>query len=568
MRTFEFKSSMPRHPFCLIRGKHLLLSVLLMIGASADVLAQSTAMTYQGRLENAGETFNGTANFQFLLFDSLSGGSQIGSIQNRPGLTVDDGLFQAELDFGPAAFGGGQRFLEIWVNGAPLSPRQPINAAPVALFALDGNDGPQGPPGPQGNPGPTGPTGPQGPQGPEGASPFTVNPTTGSFEYQHGSSIFKFNANSTNAYGPSLVVGRSSNEANGAGSVVLGGGRSSGGNEFPNIANGKASAVIGGYDNSSAGTASAVVGGVNGRTGYQRSVVIGGENNMAIALNAVTIGGSGSTAHGLGSVTMGAGPNCAGANGSFAGGSRANVRRYNGPGPTEGACADVPVGEGSYGDTGTFIWNGRYSTTGFDYVSSGAGQFLVLAPGGAVITDSHITNNPQGNQLRVDGTLRVDALASGGNTYICRNNSNQIATCSSSARYKEDVRDLELDSNLLMALRPVRYRWIDSQQEDIGLIAEEVAALIPELATYNEDGRVEGLKYDRLAAWLVAVVQQQEAKQQRIDRAVTDLREEQAQAHALVEVNETLREQNTSLQARLVAIESLLMGDPELAEAK
>lgn len=559
MRTFEFKSSMPRHPFGLIRGKHLLLSVLLMIGVSADVLAQSTAMTYQGRLENAGETFNGTANFQFLLFDSLSGGSQIGSIQNRPGLTVDDGLFQAELDFGPAAFGGGQRFLEIWVNGAPLSPRQPINAAPVALFALDGNDGPQGPPGPQGDPGPTGPqgpqgpVGPQGPQGPEGASPFTVHPTNGSFVYQHDNSLFQFRPpSSSSVFGANLVVGRSINQATGEGAVVLGGGRSTSTNDYPNEANGDASAVIGGYDNKAFGDFSAIIGGQSSETVGRRSAVLGGTSNTALADYSIALGGL---------------ANCAGADRSFAGGSFAKVRVHHNHDASGTSCEGVPLGQSTSGDLGTFVWNGNTSTS-TPFVSSGAQQFLVQAPGGALFSGDPAVNDPEGNRLRVHGTLRVDTLGSSGSTSLCRNASNQIATCSSSARYKEDVHDLELDSNLLMALRPVRYRWIDSQQEDIGLIAEEVAALIPELATYGEDGRVEGLKYDRLAAWLVAVVQQQETERQRIDRQVADLREEQAQTRALVKVNQTLREQNASLQARLVAIESLLMGDPELAEAK
>jgi YVTN family beta-propeller protein len=65
------------------------------------------------------------------------------------------------------------------VNGVNLLPRQPILAAPYALYAQDGNEGPPGPAGAQGPPGPQGatgtqgvpgPTGPQGPAGPIGAT--------------------------------------------------------------------------------------------------------------------------------------------------------------------------------------------------------------------------------------------------------------------------------------------------------------------------------------------------------------------------------------------------------------
>lgn len=561
-----------------MKGKYLVMSALLMCGVCTHALAQSTEMTYQGRLQNSGEPFNGNANFQFLLFDALFGGNQVGSMQNVPGLAVDDGLFQVELDFGPAAFGGGNRFLEIWVNGAPLSPRQPIHAAPVALFALDGNDGPQGPPGPegpQGNPGPTGSQGPQGPEGQEGALPFDFYGTRGSFHYTNNDndSTFRFQVpNFTSSeYGAGMVVGRSINSAAGHGAVVLGGGRQEGGTDYPNEANGDASAIIGGDGNEIKHVAesSAILAGVSGLMEGDRAVILGGDNNWAYGNDSATLGGFKNAAPGIGSVAIGGGDNCAGANSSFAGGHRAKVRKRNAGNPVGTGCEGVPNGQDfARGDEGTFVWNGASLDSETDFVSSGVSQFLVMASGGALISGSPAVNNPEGNRLRINGTLRVDTLGSSGLVSLCRNAAYQIATCSSSERYKEGIRDLELDSSVLMALRPVRYRWIDSQQEDIGLVAEEVAELIPELATYNEDGQVEGLKYDRLAAWLVAVVQQQESERQRIDQALSDLGEEMTETRALVEVNQTLRQQNASLEARLVVLESLLMADRELTEAK
>jgi len=143
-------------------------------------------------------------------------------------------------------------------------------------------------------------------------------------------------------------------------------------------------------------------------------------------------------------------------------------------------------------------------------VSSGNNQFLVRAGGGAVITGNSGNNNPLGNRLRVDGTLRVDSLGSAGGFDVCLNNSSQLSFCSSSARYKKDIEDLDHELNAVMALRPVRYSWIADGSEDIGLVAEEVAKVMPALATYSDDGQIEGVKYDRLAAVLVGVVQRQQ----------------------------------------------------------
>ncbi|MBY6203548.1 hypothetical protein [Halomonas denitrificans] len=65
----------------------------------------------------------------------MTGGTQIGSVQARGQWPVEDGLFQVELNFGGGAFDGSDRFLEITVDGAPLSPRQKITATPYALLA-------------------------------------------------------------------------------------------------------------------------------------------------------------------------------------------------------------------------------------------------------------------------------------------------------------------------------------------------------------------------------------------------------------------------------------------------
>jgi hypothetical protein len=56
---------------------------------------------------------------------------------------VSDGLFTVELDFGSDIFSGDALWLEVSVapgggDFTTLSPRQPLNAAPYALYALDG----------------------------------------------------------------------------------------------------------------------------------------------------------------------------------------------------------------------------------------------------------------------------------------------------------------------------------------------------------------------------------------------------------------------------------------------
>jgi hypothetical protein len=105
--------------------------------ASAVDTAATTAFTYQGRLTAGGVGQTASYDFQFKLFDSATGGIQLGSTQTLTGTAVSQGLFTVGLDFG-AQFNSSRRWLEIAVRPSgigsytTLTPRQEITAAPHA----------------------------------------------------------------------------------------------------------------------------------------------------------------------------------------------------------------------------------------------------------------------------------------------------------------------------------------------------------------------------------------------------------------------------------------------------
>jgi len=114
----------------------LLFLIFVLAGLAPETASgQATSFTYQGQLRQDGEPFTGMADLEFRLYDQLVSGSQIGSMQSVANWPVEDGLFQVELDFGAGAFDGSDRFLEVTVDGASLSPRQKVTATPYALLA-------------------------------------------------------------------------------------------------------------------------------------------------------------------------------------------------------------------------------------------------------------------------------------------------------------------------------------------------------------------------------------------------------------------------------------------------
>lgn len=121
----------------------LLVSALYVTEAASQPIGAD--FTYQGQLRISGVPLNGTADFEIKLFDAPSGGLQQGGTNPINNINVVDGLFTAPLNFGPGAFNGDQRWLEISArtpagsgNFTTLNPRQPLTAAPYALYALTG----------------------------------------------------------------------------------------------------------------------------------------------------------------------------------------------------------------------------------------------------------------------------------------------------------------------------------------------------------------------------------------------------------------------------------------------
>jgi len=87
----------------------------------------------------------------------------------------------------------------------------------------------------------------------------------------------------------------------------------------------------------------------------------------------------------------------------------------------------------------------------------------------------------------------------------------------SARRYKENIVDLEPVTDKVYALRPVRYNKIGTETQEIGLIAEEVAELFPEVVHYNDEGQPESLNYTRLSVLLLQTVKELSERIQKLE---------------------------------------------------
>ena len=129
-------------------------------------------------------------------------------------------------------------------------------------------------------------------------------------------------------------------------------------------------------------------------------------------------------------------------------------------------------------------------------------------------------------------------------------NTGLLGCVKSSARYKQDIRDMGNASDKLMKLRPVtfRYKADSTDTEQYGLIAEEVEKVYPELVIEGNDGKPETVAYQVLPAMLLNEVQKQSRQLARKDAQIAAL---QRQLVALQKKNSEI----DALAERLDALE-------------
>ncbi len=124
--------------------KALILTWVLLIPATLAADPLGSEFTYQGELKQAGTSASGSFDFEFGLFDSPDGGVSLVAPIQYEDVTVADGIFTLELDFGSEVFDGTQLWIGVGVRegqlgGAftALAPRQKLTATPYALHALE-----------------------------------------------------------------------------------------------------------------------------------------------------------------------------------------------------------------------------------------------------------------------------------------------------------------------------------------------------------------------------------------------------------------------------------------------
>lgn len=132
-------------------------------------------------------------------------------------------------------------------------------------------------------------------------------------------------------------------------------------------------------------------------------------------------------------------------------------------------------------------------------------------------------------------TLSVGASWQGGATGEIRATNEITAYYSSDARLKENVQIISNPIEIVNQIRGVRFDWTDEhiqsrggedgffvRKHDIGVIAQEIEEVLPELVATREDG-FKAVKYEKIVPLLIEVVKAQQKQINQIQEELNKL---------------------------------------------
>jgi hypothetical protein len=434
-------------------------------------LAQvGTAITYQGQIKNLGNAVTTATDMQFSLWTLASGGSQVGSTVTSLAVPVSQGLFTAPLDFGVNPYTADQSvYLQIAVrnpagvgNYVPMTTRQKFTPAPFSLATRGINVGPANTVG-------------------IGAAPWNTNNVSLTLGSVGGSAAASILFDARNGFNWGLSV---FNGTDNYGDFTL----SRQNLDFPFVIRGDSSNILlngGGTGNVGIGTTTpAEKLDVNGNIRLPDVAVIGGRQGNTVT-GSLTIQAPGTIASDPagslgGNLVLRAGN----ANGScgpvppLGMSLNNNVQIYAGDNSFQGAC-----GTNFNGNIQFFAGNGQPE------------RARIVGDNGMLLIGT--TTATAGFLLDIAGNARCVNL-----------------TQTSSRELKEDIAPLTGALDSIMKLRGVSYAWNDKAPaqvrgaHDIGFIADEMNAVLPDIVAKDESGKPIGIDYGKVTPVAVEAIKQ------------------------------------------------------------
>lgn len=270
-----------------------------------------------------------------------------------------------------------------------------------------------------------------------------------------------------------FIGGGQNNNVDGDDTVVVGGNG--------NNVTGTEGGIVSGNNNNVGGNSGFVGAGNNNAANSTNAAVVAGASNTASGQNAFVGAGSGNTASQTGAVVVGGTDNTASGSNSFAGGNGMTVSGTNAFG---------------WGVNDTVAQNNAFVVMDGNVGIDVAAPAERLHVNGDSWFQGNMTIGTPGNpleELTVLGNITANAFI-----------------YSSDKRLKKDVSVIDDPVGKISMLKGVQFRWINNDKKSLGLIAQDVEKVFPELVETNEKTGMKAVEYGNLVAPLIEAVKAQQ----------------------------------------------------------
>lgn len=135
--------------------------------------------------------------------------------------------------------------------------------------------------------------------------------------------------------------------------------------------------------------------------------------------------------------------------------------------------------------------------TGDTVILDSAGQLLMFNPRKVPEANVGIGVDVATNILTIKQNSVTNPIADAWTTY-------------SSARWKTNIQPIANALDKVQQLRGVTFDWKANGKHDLGVVAEEVAAVVPEIVGFEQSGKAQSVDYGRLTALLLEAIKEQQ----------------------------------------------------------
>jgi hypothetical protein len=166
----------------------------------------------------------------------------------------------------------------------------------------------------------------------------------------------------------------------------------------------------------------------------------------------------------------------------------------------------------------------RYNTQEATFEGYNGSIWGAIGGGGGFSVTNDTSTNSTYYPVFVDSTTGTPTQTSVSSTKLNFNPStgNFSATAFTSlsdATKKTNIRPIENSIELTKQLEGVRYDWIDNNKPSLGLIAQEVEKVLPELVETSTDG-TKSVSYGNIIGLLIEAIKEQQVRIEELERNV------------------------------------------------